>query len=168
MIKNSRDIIDEIVEKYNKNPRDWHVTLGSDNRGRYVVLITKNKHLWQIKAHHITPYNQISVGGKTKTSGKFQRDDLTFGWRNLTPKMLIKIREDIKNKGEISKELIEEINEIETQPFDSDFEGILQGPIKLEANPVSIISKEQKKLDNLLTIEIEKLLLKKEGGGMYH
>jgi len=164
---NSKDVLEEVYRRYNKDPLGWFITLGSDRRNRSVILIQKERRLWQIKTHHISPYNNLSVGGKTKSDKISAPNTISFGWRDLSKELLQKINDDIRGGGEVSLEVIESISKVDPKPLEDEFTNMMTGPFNIIANPISSISKNQGKLDKKLSLELDKLLFKREGGGMY-
>ena len=166
-MQSSKDIFEEVYTRYNRDPLGWFITLGVDKKNRSVVLIQKDRRLWQIKTHHISPYNNLSVGGSTKSDRVETPYTMSFGWRDLSKTMLLKIQEDIRKSGEVSLEVIESISKIDPKPLEEDFTNVMTGPFNIVGNPLSSISKSQGKLDKKLSLELDRLLLKNEGGGMY-
>ncbi|MBN1786361.1 MAG: hypothetical protein JW825_05185 [Candidatus Methanofastidiosa archaeon] len=167
MIKESKEVLEEVYERYNKDPLGWFISLGVDRRNRSVILVQKSNKVWQIKTHHITPYNRISLGGKAKARGDESPSMMSFGWRDLSSELFQKIQRDMKSNGEVSIEVIEEISKIDPKPLEDDFDSIMEGPFNVLSNPMASISKGQEKLDKKLSVELDKLMLKRDGGGMY-
>ncbi len=163
----SKNVLQEVIAKYNKDPMGWHVALERDARGRTVAFIQKDKSIWQIKTHHTSPYKSVSVAGKTKGEIFISKGMISFGWRNLSVPLMRKIRQDITTKGELSKELLGEIESVDPQPVDDAFKSVLEGPIIFSNNNMAAISKKQKNLDKRLTKELDKLILYTDGGSMY-
>lgn len=167
MIQDGSEVLEEVFRKYNKDPMGWYITLSSDRKNRSVVLIQKDKKVWQIKTHHITPYRNISLGGKAKAGGDVSPSMMSFGWRSLSPELFKRINSDMRKKGEVSTDILEEIANIDPKPIDETIKEVVGGPFNIVNNPVSSISKGQKKLDKKLSLELDRLLFKQEGSGMY-
>jgi len=167
MIQKSDEVLEEVFKRYNKDPLGWFITLGADKRNRSVILIQKDRRLWQVKTHHLSPYSNISVGGSVKSKDTSIPGMMSFGWRDLSKDVLQRIQNDIRKNGEVSLELIETISKIDPKPLEESFTNIMTGPFNIVENPISSISKGQDKLDKKLSLELDKLLLKNEGGGMY-
>lgn len=163
----SKNVLQEVIAKYNKDPIGWHVALERDARGRTVAFIQKDKSIWQIKTQHMSPYKSVSVVGKTKDEIFISKGMISFGWRNLSVPLMRKIRQDITTKGDLSKELLGEIESIDPQPVDDAFKSVLEGPIIFSNNNMAAISEKQKNLDKRLTKELDKLILYTDGGSMY-
>ncbi|MHC1598454.1 MAG: hypothetical protein ACXQS3_06555 [Candidatus Methanofastidiosia archaeon] len=163
----SKNMLQEVIAKYNKDPLGWHVALDKDARGRTVAFIQKDKSIWQIKTHHMSPYKSVSVAGKTKGEIFISRGTISFGWRSLSAPLMYKIRQDITTKGDLSKELLGEIESIDPQPVDDAFKSVLEGPITFSNSNMAAISEKQKNLDKRLTKELDKLILYADGSSMY-
>ncbi|HHN81009.1 MAG TPA: hypothetical protein ENN11_00080 [Methanomicrobia archaeon] len=164
MILKSSETLKEVVERYNDDPLGWHVTVGRDKKGRSVVIFHKDTTVWHVKTHHITPYHAISVGGSAKSRKPPEGGStLTFGWRPLSPSLMKRIRQDVERSGTVSSDVIQEISSIEPRPLEDLRDGVLQGPFSFADNPVHAISKRQKRLDAMLSSELDKLVFKQEG-----
>jgi len=167
MIQDGSEVLGEVFRRYNKDPLGWYITLSSDKKNRSVVLIQKDKKVWQIKTHHITPYRNISLGGKAKAGDDAGPPMMSFGWRSLSPDLFKKIQSDMRRRGEVSTEILDEIANIDPKPLDESIKEVVGGPFNIMSNPVSSISKGQEKLDKKLGLELDRLILKQEGSGMY-
>jgi len=164
MIQKSSETLKEVVERYNDDPSGWHVTVGSDRTGRSVIVFHKDKTVWQVKTHHVPPYPALSVGGSTRSSKRPEGGStLTFGWRSLSPKLMRRIRQDVERTGTVSFDVVQEISDIEPQSIEDLRQGVLQGPISFSDNPVHAISKRQRRLDAMLSSELDKLVFKEDG-----
>lgn len=159
-------MIGEVLQRYNKDPSGWKVTVGTDTRGRALMLIQKGTRVWQIKTHHVSPHRAYSLGGKSK-AGEPDGSSLPFGWRDMSAGLLARIRADLKNKGELSKEIVDEVSSLDPLVVEDTKKSLLEGPFTISHRPVAPLSPKQEKLDKKLSLELDRLLLKKEGGSMY-
>ena len=166
MIKNSREVLGDIVSEYNRDPRDWHVTLSRDAKNRTIVLFQKNKRIWQVKTHHVTPYRSYGVGGTARASERPAEDAVSFGWRDVSPQLASKIQSDLQKNGALSSDAVEQIRELEPRQIGPEAIQALEGPFNVTLSPLVSISKSQARLDSKLSRELDKMLLKSEGAGM--
>lgn len=166
MIKSSREVLGDVVSEYNKDPRDWHVTLSRDSKNRTIVLFQKNKRVWQVKTHHVTPYRSYGVGGTARAREQPSDEAVSFGWRDVSPKLASKIQSDLRKHGTLSTEVITQISELDPRQIGQEAAQALEGPFNVMASPLVSISKSQAKLDTKLSKELDRMLFKSEGAGM--
>ncbi len=166
MIKSSREILGDVVAEYNRDPLDWHVTLSRDARNRTIVLFQKNKRIWQVKTHHVSPYRSYGVGGTARARERPPEDTVSFGWRDVSSSLASRIQADLQKSGTLSTETITRICELEPQQVSPDVVQALEGPFHVTPTPLCSISKGQAKLDSKLSRELDRLLLKSEGAGI--
>ena len=167
MIKASKDILEEVVAAYNRDPHQWHVTLGRDEKNRTIVLFQKNKRVWQVKTHHVSPYRSYGVGGTATAPERPPDDAVSFGWRDVSPSLAARIQSDLRKAGGLSSDTITRISELEPRQIDSGTARALEGPFTVTLSPLVSISKGQAKLDSKLSRELDRLLLKSEGTSCY-
>ena len=73
-IKPVEEIIREIKEHYDKEPKGWRVLRGKDPRGHYDTYISSSKFLWQMKTELKNPYQPVGMGTMVSdTSKKIKR-----------------------------------------------------------------------------------------------
>ncbi|MFQ6050498.1 MAG: hypothetical protein ACE5K4_02280 [Candidatus Hydrothermarchaeota archaeon] len=160
-IKHFEEIMDEIVRKYNKKPEGWGVLVGKDERGYSNIFISSLEESWHIKTETINPYKSVGFGARTdrdyikKITEKFP----SYGFRPISKRLMIELSKEIEKKGFLSQQTVEMIADIKPVPQDK-LKGpmVAQGPV-IYSN-LRLISKKQKKLDLMLTEELEKLLHK--------
>ncbi len=167
MIKSSREILEHVVAEYNRDPLGWHVTLGRDARNRTVVIFQKNKRIWQVKTHHVSPYRAYGIGGTTHARERPTEGAVSFGWRDVSSSLASRIQADLQKTGSLSAETVARICDLEPRQIDSGAVQALEGPFHVTPAPLGPISKGQEKLDNKLSRELDRLLLKSEGAGIY-
>jgi hypothetical protein len=157
-IKTIEEIMKEIHKKYNEDPYGWKVLSGIDNKGFIdLYFIHKNK-AWRLKIWQLDPFRNVGYGISLENFGEIKKlkNYPLYGFRDLSKKEAIEIltlppKEAIKRLMNIKPVPIDELN----KPI------IVEGPITFSNKPLSFLSEEQRNLDQKLSSELEKLLLKK-------
>lgn len=157
-IKSMEEIMKEIYKKYNENPYGWKVLSGIDNKGFINLYFIHKDKAWHIKIWQVNPYKNIGFGTFIEDFGEIKKlEELpSYGFRNLSKKEIIEIL------SLPPKEVIKKILNIQPIPIDElNKPIILEGPIAFSNRPLSFLSEKQKSLDEKLSSELEKLIIKK-------
>lgn len=164
-IKEDEEILDDIIKEYNKDPEDWKVS-ASRKGSRLDFYMSREGKFWHLKSEIINPYKKIGVGGKIKVKEGLNHD-FCYGWRPLTKKQMRGIIRELRVEGKVSYSTMEELLQISPKSFfDIDEDYVFQGPIAFYDKPLQNLSKNQKKLDQKLTKELNKLVFY-NGGSTY-
>ncbi len=155
----------EILRRYNRDPHEWHVLAGRDQKGYYDVVVVHGSDTWLIKEQMINPLYSVGFGVKDnlidQPFGKTQLPHYTFGLRPLSRQHVENVTNALKT-GQNLTGLISNI--LKTTPVASneiESHMALQGPIIHGSRAIHAISENQAELDRKLRIELEKLLYRR-------
>lgn len=150
------------LEKYNKNPYNWNIILGMDDRKFINTLILNPEESWLIKEYMINPFKTLGLGTPIEVRKDYFKKlgAPTFGFRPFPESILEKIKEG--SKLDI-KDIVSNVLKQKPRSLYSIKEKIiLEGPLyNTNFGSLEIISEEQKKLDEKLSREVEKLVRRK-------
>ncbi|MGQ9513853.1 MAG: hypothetical protein ACUVTL_02205 [Thermoproteota archaeon] len=154
-------IMEEIMKRYDSNPRGWQVYIGRGVGGYQNLFIShktdSDSLLYQIKQHYLNPYKALGVGARIEGKQMSLVESHEFGLRPVPQNELLELfEENLQHKTlqEILRRNPISIREASKVP------SLLSGPI-LHVNQTSgFLSKEQEELDLKLRLELEKLLWK--------
>ncbi|NYT00749.1 MAG: hypothetical protein GKB99_03370 [Methanocellales archaeon] len=134
-IKPVEEIIGEIKEHYDEDPKGWRILRGRDQRGHYDTYISSPSFLWHMKTELKNPYQPVGVGYMVteEVSKKIkiimdagdplpfaeiykQKNDnsiIAIGIGNYSPKSMDMLRETISSKQRnLESELISSLNKL--------------------------------------------------------
>jgi hypothetical protein len=161
-IKSAKEVREEIIRKYNKNPAGWHVLVGRDSENYMNSLFLHEKNFWIIKEFPLNPYKFVGFGTKSKLERRGQKrhheiiEDnnlLSFGLRPLNPKEEKGI---LSGNFSIVRELLKRKPSSLEECSSSD-SLVMEGPILTYKKEI-FISEAQKKLDKKLKTNLRKLI----------
>ncbi len=139
-IKPVEEIIREIKEHYDEEPKEWRVLRGKDQRGHQNTYVSSPTFLWQMKTELKNPYQPLGVG--------------TI------------VAEDVSKKIKRIMDTGDPLPFAEIYPQKKDFAIIAMGIGNYSPESTDmlreIISSKQRKLESDLTASLNKLL-QKEG-----
>jgi hypothetical protein len=151
--------MEEIMKRYDSNPRGWQVYIGRGSGGYQNLFISHKTDslLYQIKQYYLNPYKSLGVGAKIEGKQLTLVESHEFGLRPVPQNELLKLFDE-----NLCHKILQEI--LGRDPISirdaSKVSGLLSGPI-LHVNQTSgLLSKEQEELDLKLRLELEKLLWK--------
>ncbi len=164
-VKSYEEIMQEIMEEYDSNPRQWSVCIGRSRDERYYdILISRGSELWQIKIDTLFKHSPVGVGAKIEIEQeKIEPPSLPFsyGFRPIPPQF-----KEPRSTEDLAS-FIEGILKSEPVPTSKiGRQGFIQGPVAIKGNllspqPLSYISEQQKTLDRKLAQELNSLLFKR-------
>ncbi|MEM3061159.1 MAG: hypothetical protein QW265_01980 [Candidatus Bathyarchaeia archaeon] len=163
-IKTADEIMKEVMKKYNKDPKEWKVFAGKDRAGYYDLVITHKSQIWLIKSEQINPFKWVGYGVKQSVESEEKIDKFSpfqFGFRPLSKRKIEELLENLNGPEKTNEFVLKLLN---TQPkpiHEIKSPLVVQGPIVYSSKPLEIISEEQRRLDNKLKNELEKLIYKK-------
>jgi len=157
-VRSADEILQEVMKKYEKDPRGWHVFVSSD-RIYPTFLITSPKESWMIKIEsRFKPY-PLGKGIKLDTKIKVPFHQPTYGFRPLSPEDIKKLFLFRKKPQELKSILDSLLRKPPSPLSEIRTPGVLGGPISF--SDLSWISEEQRKLEQKLTKELEKHIYRK-------
>lgn len=163
MLYSADQIKKQVWEEYNKDPLDWKILVGRDNRNFYELLILHKNDYWLIKEERINPYETVGIGVKGRTKQEIVRSkpEHDFGLRPLPKDKIFLILNALKNNVPIKEIISRFLAEppISAKELNTPF--AIYGPIFTSQKPIDIISNRHQKLRDRLQMELEKLLNKK-------
>lgn len=150
------------MNRYNKNPRGWHVFTGRDLRGFMDTVIIHGKDIWTIKEENINPYKNLGLSLKGELSSPFVEEGLhNFGYRPLPDELVEQMLRTDTDESAIGVSLNQVLQD-EPRPIDKLGRGlVLQGPIVQSPKGLDLIPQRQKSLDLKLRLELNKLIARK-------
>ncbi|MBO3802730.1 MAG: hypothetical protein JTT11_02460 [Candidatus Brockarchaeota archaeon] len=154
-------IMEEIMKRYDKNPRGWRVYVGKGAGGYQNLLFAHDtgsgSQLFQIKQHYLSPYKTLGLGARMEGKQLPIAESQEFGLRPVPENEVLELFDEklsLKILGEILSRNPVSISDA------SKASSLLSGPIIHVNQPSFFISKEQEELDLRLRLELEKLLWK--------
>lgn len=162
-MRSADDVKREVLERYNKDPRSWHMLSGKDRYGYHDLVVMHGADVWIIKEQLVNPFK--SVGFAVKTLCKvdpFQNiESPQCGFRPVSQAQIADIFEMIR-ASKNSHELLSEImNQRPVSLREVRSPAVVQGPILHLDRPTDFVSTKQRDLDLKLKVELERLLMKK-------
>ncbi len=158
-ILTSGKIREDIVKRYNKDPKGWGVFVGRDKENFISSIFMHKSNVWAIKEFAINPYKSLGCGIRTRFRNEFKPENYPFGIRPLTIQQEDKLKngnypviEEILNKNPVSED-------------ECNGSLVLGGPVITSDKPL-VISSEQEKLDSMLRKSLNSLIRKKYPGFM--
>lgn len=157
----------EFMEKYNRNPRGWHVLSSKGRDGYYNLYIVNfsTGDAYVLKFDSPFKLHPVGVGFKARIDDLIIRDTKTYeyGFRPLSNSLFRKVMEMIKLRESpilIGNE-VRKILSIEPKPISEVTDKpVIEGPLMVATNP-NIISLKQIELEYKLRSELEKLMFKR-------
>ena len=157
-LKPAEKIREEILRKYNKNPKNWYVFVGIDSEKYFNTFFLHDyKEIWMIKEFALNPYKFDGLGCKVRVKNKETeyKGELNFPFTFGLHEVKKEERNAILN-GNFS--VIEKILSRSPLPFDEiKNSAVIEGPIILHNKKIRI-SKAQEDLEKKLQIGIKKLI----------
>lgn len=154
------EIIQEILKRYDKNPKGWQFFVGRGAGGFQDLFFIQNsaQELWQIKQHYLNPYKMVGFGARIDGSRHRSLESPEFGLRPIPHSELETIF-----GGKLAPNVLEEILRRSPVPIREAMqgEGLLSGPIIHLSQTPAFLSREQEELDLRLKLELENLLWKR-------
>ncbi|MDH5807236.1 MAG: hypothetical protein QXW62_03245 [Candidatus Methanomethylicaceae archaeon] len=152
MINDIEELLQEIINYYNKHPKGWRFV--SDNKGNVIVIGPDVG--YQLKLMMINPNESIGIGTKITNLESIKnifKIEFDAGFRILDESAL-----NTLISGKFSNNFILKLLEKEPSPLNELDKGkaILGGPFLLHPD-IRMISKSQQKLEEKLTMELNKL-----------
>jgi len=159
-IRSSDHAKKEIIDRYNKDPRNWQIYASKDRYTHNDLTIIHPSGIWLIKEHEINPFKTVGFSVKTKYIDiKSKHPSIDFGLRPIKKEMMEDIlsvpydNERLKNTiANILKTKPVSFHKIQKAP-------ILQGPVYY-TQTTNLLSQKHAELKRQLHDELEKLLLK--------
>lgn len=156
----------QIFNLYNRDPRGWRIFVSRDSKGFSDVAVTHPPNTWFFKEQMINPFKVVGYGVKVKMENREALKDglpYNFGLRPLSKQRIAEIAELMEREESVdaAMERIMKIPPITYSAAASHGSLFAQGPIVVRQDAIQGLSTNQKKLDERLKAELEKLLLKK-------
>lgn len=151
-----------LLEKYSKKPQGWNFMIAPSAKDNFFdALVTGPDESWQIKIDSIFKPSPLMLGTKVDLESKpLPPNMLPYGYRKLEPQAVLKILNDMSDESRPSVTLESILSSIE--PVAPTEQGsYAQGPFIFTNKKISGVSKNQKQLDERLSLEIKKLLREK-------
>ncbi len=154
----------DFLKRYNRDPSDWSIIQGIDEKKFINTFILNPEESWFIKEFPVNPYKTLGLGTpidiKKDIIRRFSKPG--FGFRSLPEDIVDRIS---KNSNlEIKKIILDALMQPPKPLKDLEDKIVLGGPLFVSEKNVSdigLISEEQRKLDRKLAIELEKLVRRK-------
>ncbi|MEM2933586.1 MAG: hypothetical protein QXL78_01525 [Methanocellales archaeon] len=166
-VKSYEEIMQEIMQEYDSDPRHWSVSIGRSRDERYYdILIARGNELWQIKVDTLFKPSPIGIGAKIEIGQKkIETSSLpSYGFRSIPREF-----KELASSEDLAS-IIEKILKSEPVPTSKIGKyGFVQGPVAIKGSllspqPLSYISEQQKTLDRKLAQELSSLLFKRYSG----
>lgn len=167
-VKSYEEIMQEIMQEYDADPRHWSVSIGRSRDERYYdIFIARGSELWQIKVDTLFKPSPIGIGAKIEIEQKkIEKLPLPFsyGFRPIPREF-----KELHGSEDLAG-IIERILKSDPVPTSKiGKQGFVQGPVAIKGSllspqPLSYISEQQKTLDRKLTQELSSLLFKRYSG----
>jgi hypothetical protein len=166
-VKSYEEIMQEIMQEYDSNPKHWRVSIGRSRDEKYYdIFISRKNELWQIKVDTLFKPTPVGIGAKIEIElDEVELPSLSlpfsYGFRPIPRKF-----KSLRSSEELAR-IIEGILKSEPVPtFEIGKSGFIQGPVAIKGNllspqPLNYISEAQKTLDKKLTEELNSLLFKR-------
>lgn len=154
-----------LLEKYSKNPKGWNFTIGPAAKDNFFdALVSNPEENWQLKIDSIFKPNPVVLGTQvdfeTRKSLSVPGFLPSYGYRKLSPELLVKILREQDQQDESMNSLDRLIASLEpTAP--SPGGSYAQGPFVFTNQKLLGVSENQKKLDDRLSSELRNLLREK-------
>jgi hypothetical protein len=157
----------EFMEKYNKNPRGWHVLSSRARDGYYNLYIVNfnTGDAYVLKFDSPFKLRPVGVGFKARIDDLIIRDAKTYeyGFRPLSNSLFRKVMEMVRLREPpiLIGDEVRRILSIEPKPI-GEIAGkpVVEGPLMVVRNP-NAISLKQIELEYKLRSELEKLMFKR-------
>lgn len=160
----SEDVIwSEFWKRYYRRPENWRIYSGITKNRYPEVLISGEKESWLIRRESLYS-GKMGIGGKLDENIAINPHLNPYGFREIPLKDLNKIfgmdGEEISqiNRNNMIRDLLEKppttIERIKSS-------GIIRGPMLQSQQALPLITKDQKKLDLELNVEMKKWKLKR-------
>jgi hypothetical protein len=151
---NSRRIRREIAEKYESDPKNWHILWSIDEWGHHNLLVGKDCTLWWLKEELINPILSVGCGIKSSLEEEEERAVFkenghapSFGLRPIQEEQLKGIISDI-TMGRIPQMPIKQILLSEPKPLkELGTPFFLQGPFHHTSQLADVLTDKQKELN---------------------
>ncbi len=159
---NGKSLSRYLLDKYSKKPKGWNFVIAPSAKDSfYDALITGPEESWQIKMDSIFKPSPLMLGTKVEVDSKpLPPNMLPYGYRKLDPETVLKLFSDMTDENHASSNLERILESIE--PVAPSNQGsYAQGPFVFTNKKISGVSKNQRVLDERLSLEIKKLLREK-------
>jgi hypothetical protein len=158
-LRPAEETIQEIVRRYDKNPKGWQFLVGRGAGGYQDLFFIQqpDNQIWQIKQHYLNPYKIVGFGGSIDAPPP-SLESPEFGLRPVPQAELAQIFHERPSMVVLEKILRRSPVPMREAMHD---EGLLSGPIIHLRQSPSFLSKEQEKLDLKLRLELEDFLWKR-------
>lgn len=159
-IKGVDEIFQEVIKKYEKNPKGWHVFFNLE-RTYPTLLISGPEETWIVKFESCFKPQPLGKGIKIDSKIKVPFKQPTYGFRPLSSEDIEKLLHARKSQEKL-KTILDSLLRKSPSPLRKiRAPGILGGPITY--SNLSWISDEQRKLERKLAKELEKHIYRKYG-----
>lgn len=158
--KSARQTLDELTKKYDKDPKDWRMAVGTDERGYFDIFISNPIGVWQVKVDSIYKPKPIGlgmkIGGKMEAKRFASEKEPSFGFRPISNTLIESIMHSREHQmdsfvDEILKQQPRRLADIKSPVFAS-------GPIRYGDR--FQLSDRQTQLDLDLRKNLKKLLFR--------
>jgi hypothetical protein len=154
----------DILRRYNRDPHEWHVFVGNDQKGYYDVVVVHGSDAWLIKEQPINPLQSIGFGVRDNILDQDvvkRLTEHTFGLRPLSEPDVARVAQALKRGRSLSR-IINRVLRTEPVAFkELESPMALQGPIIRSPALIDTISENQTELNRKLRIELEKQLYRR-------
>ena len=162
-----------VLERYSKSPTNWNFAVSPSGRGDgfFDALVSSPSESWHIKLDSIFKPSPLMLGARVEvneTKLKKFAGPLSYGYRNLTPEVLLKIlssfdeneAKDSSPNGQKARNPIESIlGAIEPTALPLNGGSFAEGPFIFTKEKVtSSFSSGQEQLDDKLSSELRRLM----------
>jgi len=150
-----------LLERYSKNPRNWSFTVSPSAKDGFFDAVMANKdEAWQLKLDSIFKPAPFMLGAKADVDPiKIQSPSpIPYGYRKLEPQVLIEILKSFSEEKKAETLRLDSILGSLDTVAPSGFGNYAEGPFVMTNKDATIISEEQRKLDDKLHMEMRKLL----------
>lgn len=156
---NGKSLSRYLLDKYSKKPKGWNFVIAPSAKDNFFdALVTGPEESWQIKIDSIFKPSPLMLGTKVEVeSGPLPPKMLPYGYRKLDPETVLKLLNDMTEEDRVPTSL-ESILESIDPVAPSEQGSYAQGPFVFTNKKISGVSKNQKELDERLSVEIKKLL----------
>ena len=150
----AEDAMERLLQKYNRDPKGWRVSIGDDPHGYVDVFVRSPREFWQIKLDSLykpTPLGTAAKIGGPSNKRKVDEGVPDFGFRPIPEDLFRRLLEPHTRGPDIAAEIL---RRDPMRLADIRAPAIASGPIGLGAN----LSKRQGDLDADLRANLRKML----------
>jgi hypothetical protein len=166
-IKTERELSGIINERYDIDPKDWHIRIFRNLRGYYDIVVLSPDETWHISTDSIYKGSHQGFGGEIKLSKTARKsligNNISSGFRGMKRKTVENTLKDLHDQGFcfehametlFAKILVGEV--ISSQDFRQMSAGTI-GPTFYSRGPLEYLSPSQRELCAKLDREMRKL-----------